>query len=415
MKVNNLFIKVFILSCFLITVNCEEEKYIEKTIYIEDDYPFIKLNISGQEEKKFYLSLLFPTIVVFQNNGSHSYRFNSTIKEAFDDTNISLSVTDPRTNLSYDLKIGEATVNINNTDNNFNISVAKNKTLDGKFDGIFGLNIGVDGNKFDTFIEQLYKKNLISNKTLYIGSYYEKGELKKESKLVIGKIPDEIKTKFGNIPNCSMASSNNSYQCNISKFKFGKKNIYPSKTINVKFIEGKKNKTIISLSLIEVFNKSLNEFIIKNKEDEEGQLPDLCNIEGNKIICPDNQTKISFYINKQEFNINNIWDNKIIYFDSDINNDTIIIGSELPECDRIFDIGNNRIYFYKNINYKEEAKIWTAIIIISILLLLICILIIIIITRINNKDLNKGIINVSFQDGLVDEEEKEINLVEKFN
>ena len=74
MKINNLFINFFILFCFLITVNCEEEKYIEKTKYIEDEYPLIKLNMSGQEEKKFYLSLLFPTIVVFPNNGSQSYR-----------------------------------------------------------------------------------------------------------------------------------------------------------------------------------------------------------------------------------------------------------------------------------------------------------------------------------------------------
>ena len=242
----------------------------------------------------------------------HNHIDNSTKNGAFKDKNINLAVKDPRTNLSYDLKIGEATININNTDNKFDISVAKNKAIDGEFAGIFGLNMWVIGNKFDAFIEQWYKKDLISNKTLYIGSYYERGNLKKESKLVIGKIPDEIKINFGNISNCSMVSSKNSYQCNISKFKFGKNKISPSKIINVNFIEGKKDKTILPISLIEYFNKSLNELIIKNKDNEKGKYTGICTIDGNKIICPGNKIKISFFINEQEFKLNTIWENNTI-------------------------------------------------------------------------------------------------------
>ena len=420
MKINNLFINFIILSCFLIGVNCKEEKYIEKTIYIEDGYPFIKLNISGQGEKKFYISLLFPTIVAFPNNGSQEYRFNSSINGTFNDKNISFTLPDPRSNILYDLEIGETTININNINTKFNISVTKNKTLDGQFAGIFGLNRGVYGNKFDTFIDQLYNKKLISNKIFYIGSFYENGKLKNESKLVIGKIPDEIKSNFDKFSNCSLVSSNNSYKCSISKFKFGKNKIALSKIINVNFIEGKKDKTILPLSLIEFFNKSINDLIINRHEEDEEDDNDLCNIDGNNIICPNNETKISFYINKKEFKLSNIWADNTISFDSHINNDTIIIGSELAHFDRIYDIGENRIYFENNkndnYNYREEAKIWIVIIIISTLLLLICILIIIIISRINNKYLNKGINNVSFQDILCKEDEgKEINLVEQIN
>mgnify|MGYP002626097326 CR=1 FL=1 len=411
MKIYNLIINLLFLSYSLIEVICEEDKYIEKTIYIEDGYPFIKLNISGQGEKKFYLSLLFPTIVAYPNNGSQDYRFNSAINETFNDINISLSVKDSRSNFSYDLEVGEAPISLNNNDIVFNISVLKNHNLDGQFAGIFGLNRGVDGNKFDTLIEQLFNKKLISKKLFYIGPYYQEEELKKESKLVIGKIPDSIKKYFDSFSNCSLVS--NSYKCNISEFSFGKPNKKPnsnkrpfSKDIYINFVEGKIDKTILPVSLIEYFLTNINRSKKKNN----------CNIDGNTINCPKNIENVSFLINKQEFKLSSIWENKTLYFNSNINNDTIIMGSELGNFHRIYDIGENRIYFLdkdsfdKAVSEEKENKIWVFIIIISTLLLLLCIIIIYRLMR-KNK-INKRNYSVSFQGDLYgdDEEDKEINL-----
>ena len=105
MKEKFLFVSIYIFCLFFNLTN-EEDKFIEYTITLNSS-AFIDVNIGGQENKPFLISLSSPTIIAFPPVENNTNKYNKELG-SFKSSNITSQIVDPSDqDVNFTFNIGQ--------------------------------------------------------------------------------------------------------------------------------------------------------------------------------------------------------------------------------------------------------------------------------------------------------------------
>jgi hypothetical protein len=351
MKEKFLFFSIY-LFCLFFNLTNEEDKFIEYTITLNSS-AFININIGGQENKPFLISLSSPTIIAFPPVENNTNKYNKELG-SFKSSNITSQIVDPNTqDVNLKFNIGQEKIKINKIENSFNIGIIEDTEFQfsPEIAGYFGLSRGSENienfNSDKLFLDQLIKKNLISQKIIYISNYYKNNRLLNNSKLMIGKFPEEINGEEvykENLAFCSFEETNSSnfYDCSISKFFIDDYVIEldDSDYIIGRFEEGDLRPNSFPKKLYENFANYFNEI--------EG-----CKAENYSIKCTNleytQNVSISIVMNDYKFILTpaSAWENDgTLSFIFNRDDDICVLTSKfLGNYHRIYDVENNEVFF----------------------------------------------------------------------
>ena len=388
------YFSLFLFNLFAILVNLSYSSSIDTSITFDGNNPFVKIKIGNNTEKlliTFSSSsiITFPKGKVTNNDTSNTY---TSLQHKL--KNLKLNKKNGTLTLSgkgnkFELKIEESTSRIKEI---------------GKLDGILGLSQREMNN--ETFLNQLKDKKKISNKIIYIDTYFENGHRKNKSKINIGDFPNDI--NINNLHPITLNPNNDSYEFTIPDL-FIEYNLNKSKinnTYKAKIEEGQIEPISIPKTLFEKLEKYFKDFKEKN-----------CTTKKNTIVCSNktdiiNKSNIKFKIDKYDFQFA-IWKNGKFNLKV-IDGDTIILTSEFTgNYARVYDIDKNKIFFSDFGGYTSKKKESSPLIIVLISvagLLLIGIIVVIIVVcvqRAKGKNLKTKVNTISFTADKTDDDDEE--------
>jgi hypothetical protein len=383
------YFSLFLFNLFAILVNLIYCSSIGTSITLEGNNPIVKIK-RGNLTEQFLITFSSSSIITFPKG-----------KDTITDTTNS-SLQNKLKNLKVNKKNGTLTLNEKGIKFDLKIEESSSRIKEiGQLDGILGLYQREINN--ESFLNQLKDKKKISNKIIYIDTYFENGHKKSESKINIGDLPNGINE--GNMHPINLDLNKDGYEFKIPdlfiEYNHNKTNI------DIKYDAKIEEGQIEPISIPKTLFKKLEEYF--NEKN--------CTTKKNTIVCSNktdimNKTNIKFKINNYDFQFA-IWKNGKFNLKV-IDSESIILTSEFTgNYARVYDIDSNKIFFSDFGGYvsknKESSPLVIVIISVAGLLLIgiIVLIIVICVQRARGKNLTNKVNTVSFTADKADDDDEE--------